>query len=129
MGEKRNTQNSRAVGKRYEELAASYLERQGMKIIERNFRTRNGEIDLVGRDGTYLVFIEVKFRKSGVSGSGAEAVHARKQRTICRISDYYRIRYRIPPSTPVRYDVVECGIDERGEITVTWYRHAFLYRT
>ena len=53
--------NTRQTGNVYEQMAADYLEKQGMRILERNFRRgRNGEIDIIGRDGKYLVFVEVK---------------------------------------------------------------------
>lgn len=58
---------------------------------ERNFRRgRNGEIDIIGRDGKYLVFVEVKYRSGDEKGNAAEAVTTAKQRTICRVADYYR---------------------------------------
>lgn len=126
-GKQQPAANKRQTGARYETLAASYLERRGMRILVRNFRARNGEIDLVAQDDEYLVFVEVKYRSSGVAGTGAEAVDRRKQKTICRISDYYRTRFGIKESTPVRYDVVECALDEREEIRVIWYKNAFLY--
>ena len=120
-------QNKRATGARYEAFAAAYLEKHGVVILGKNFRTRRGEIDLVVRDKEYLVFAEVKYRSGSGSGSGAEAVDYRKQYTICRISDYYRTRFCYRDSTPVRYDVVECACAENGEISITWYRNAFPY--
>lgn len=53
----------KAKGAYYEEIAAEFLKKKGLRIMERNFRCRNGEIDLIARDGRYLVFIEVKYRK------------------------------------------------------------------
>ena len=119
--------NRRKTGEQYEQLAADYLVKHGLTIIERNFRTRNGEIDLIARDGDYLVFIEVKYRTGSGSGSGADAVNARKQRIICRISDYYRTRFAYRESTPVRFDVVECAGAGQGDVRVRWYRDAFPY--
>ena len=120
-------QNKRAVGTQYEELAAVYLKQQGLRILEKNFRARRGEIDLVARDKDYLVFVEVKYRSGRQAGRGAEAVNFRKQYTICRISDYYRTRFGYRDSTPVRYDVVECERALNGGISVTWYPNAFPY--
>ena len=54
--------NRRETGSRYEKQAAVYLEQKGYEILEMNFRCRRGEIDLVARDGEYLVFVEVKYR-------------------------------------------------------------------
>ena len=82
--------NTRQTGNVYEQMAADYLEKQGMRILERNFRRgRNGEIDIIGRDGKYLVFVEVKYRSGDEKGNAAEAVTTAKQRTICRVADYY----------------------------------------
>ena len=119
--------NNRSVGTRYEDLVTQYLIGQGAEIVMRNFRARNGEIDLVVRDGAYLVFLEVKYRSSGRAGTGAEAVGPKKQQTICRISDFYRLRFGLPDNTPVRYDVVECATAEHGEVVVNWYKNAFPY--
>ena len=71
--------NKRNTGKRYESLAADYLQGQGLTIMERNYQDRTGEIDLIGRDGTFLVFVEVKYRRDMRSGDPAEAVTPRKQ--------------------------------------------------
>ncbi len=76
--------NKREIGAAYEEAAAVFLEKKGVRILERNFRCRQGEIDLIGRDGEYLVFFEVKSGKmrtpvcrrrkpSGPSSSGKSA--------------------------------------------------------
>ena len=75
--------NTRQTGNVYEQMAADYLEKQGMRILERNFRRgRNGEIDIIGRDGKYLVFVEVKFRADSTVGNPFEALTSAKQRTI-----------------------------------------------
>ena len=67
-------QNKRKTGAEYEEKAASWLEKQGMRILEKNYRCREGEIDLVAMDGSYLVFVEVKYRRDQHAGHPAEAV-------------------------------------------------------
>ena len=60
--------NKRKVGNKGEDEAVQYLEEQGLHILERNFRTREGEIDIVAEDGGVLVFFEVKFRSSAGTG-------------------------------------------------------------
>lgn len=113
--------NTRQTGNRYEQMAADYLEKQGMQILERNFRRgRNGEIDIIGREGKYLVFVEVKYRSGDEKGNAAEAVTKAKQRTICRVADYYRCLHRYGEDTWVRYDVVAI---QGGQIL--WFRNAF----
>ena len=69
--------------------AAAYLKKKGYRILEANFRCRFGEIDLIARDGAYLVFIEVKYRSSLKDGDSLEAVNRRKQRKIIRVAEYY----------------------------------------
>ena len=79
-----NSFNRRAIGTEYETLACEYLTRHGYQILCRNFRCRQGEIDIIARDRDYLVFIEVKFRTAR----------------------YYMTRYHISEDTPCRFDVV-----------------------
>ena len=66
--------NKREVGSRYEETAAAFLQKKGLHILEKNFRCRQGEIDLVCREGKELVFTEVKYRSDASFGSPFEAV-------------------------------------------------------
>lgn len=115
--------NTRAIGADKEETACAYLTQNGIKIKERNFRCRQGEIDLIGYDGQYLVFFEIKYRKSLSKGSAAEAVNVKKQYKICRISDYYRMMHHYPDDTPIRFDVVAIDGEE-----IKWYKNAFYWR-
>lgn len=98
--------NKRSLGSEKERIAAEYLKEQGYCILEMNFRCRQGEIDLIARDGRYLVFIEVKYRTDGRAGAPEEAVSRAKQRTILQVAKYYLYRHRLPESTPCRFDVV-----------------------
>lgn len=120
------TRNNRRLGADKEALAASYLESRGVSILERNFRCRQGEIDLIARQGEYLVFAEVKYRGSKDKGNALEAVGPAKQARICRVADYYRAVHGIGDNTCVRYDVI--GI--QGE-EIQWVPNAFphKYRT
>lgn len=115
--------NRRKIGATYEEQAATYLEAHGYRILERNFRCRIGEIDLIAREGKTLVFLEVKYRRNGSCGSPAEAVTHEKQRRICRVADYYRMLHRIPEQQNCRFDVV--AIQGR---TIEVIRNAFFYQ-
>ena len=112
--------NNRATGSNRERQAEEYLEKQGMRIVERNFRCKLGEIDLIGWHQNYLVFVEVKYRSSKVKGSAVEAVDGRKQKRICRVADYYRKSHRIGVQTGIRYDVVAI----QGE-NIEWIPNAF----
>lgn len=112
--------NTRKKGAEYEEIAIKYLQNQGVAILERNYRNRRGEIDIIGKDGEYTVFFEVKYRKDTVKGYPAESVNYRKQKNICMVADYYRMIHQMGEFAPVRYDVVDiCGVE------ITWYKNAF----
>lgn len=114
--------NKREVGTTYEQVAVDYLARNGVKILEKNYRCRQGEIDIVGRHGEYLVFFEVKYRKDEKKGMPQEAVSYSKQKTICKVADYYRMIHKIGEFTAIRYDVVAiCGEQ------LTWYQNAFAH--
>lgn len=100
--------NTRAVGTDYEKQAAEYLETRGYHILEKNFRCRMGEIDLIAEEDGYLVFIEVKYRAGTQMGEPQEAVNFRKQQKISRAASYYCLRYKISPQKPCRFDVIAC---------------------
>ena len=116
--------NKRALGSGKEDEAARYLTEHGLKITEHNFRCRSGEIDLVATDGEYIVFVEVKYRKTASAGHPEEAVNISKARTISRTADYYRIVKKLSPDTMIRFDVVAI---EGGQIR--WHKNAFPYTT
>ena len=99
--------NKRKVGTLYEKLAADYLVARGVMILERNYRNRFGEIDLIGldRDG-WLIFVEVKYRKDLAAGDPAEAVNERKQEKIRKAAAFYLYARGLCPEQPCRFDVV-----------------------
>lgn len=115
--------NTRKKGAQKEEEVCAYLLSAGIRIAARNFRSRQGEIDIVGYDGDYLVFFEVKYRAGAGKGMAAEAVGAQKQEKICQVADYYRLLHGCPEDTPLRFDVV--AVD--GE-NLNWIKDAFPYR-
>lgn len=104
--------NKREVGSRYEENAARFLKQQGYVILEKNFRCRLGEIDLIGRAEGYLCFIEVKYRSHGGHGFPSEAVDDRKRRRIVRTALTYMTFNKLPTDTPCRFDIVDI-LDDR----------------
>jgi putative endonuclease len=85
------------AGARAEALAADYLEARGLAIIERNFRRRCGEIDLVARDGTTLVFVEVRLRRGQAFGGAAASITATKRARLLRAAGLYLARLRTTP--------------------------------
>ena len=92
------------AGRRAEKLAAEHLIANGLTIIDRNFRTRFGEIDLIARDGATLVFVEVRMRSSAAYGGGIESISsAKRARLIAAANGYLATLKREPPC---RFDAV-----------------------
>ena len=111
------------TGRRYEDIAYHYLEKAGMKMLHKNFRCRQGEVDIIGLHKGCLVFVEVKYRSSTRSGLPEEAVGDLKQKKICRASDYFRMKYPRFAGMQVRYDVLALCREE-----IRWHQNAFFYR-
>lgn len=112
--------NTRQKGTEKEQIAVDYLEAHGMRISEQNFRSRQGEIDIIGYHEEYLVFVEVKFRSGKCKGSAIDAVDFRKQKQICKVADFYRVVHKLGMNTKVRYDVIAIQGEE-----IRWIRNAF----
>ena len=106
-----------ALGRWGEAEAAHYLQRNGMKILEQNYRVPVGEIDIIARQKTYLIFIEVKARRSRKFGTPQEAVGVRKQRQIIRAAQWYLSENKTGKLQP-RFDVVAVmpGLDGKAQI-------------
>lgn len=98
--------NKREIGSRYEEQAARFIEDKGYIILEKNFRCKLGEIDLIGKSDNYLCFIEVKYRSSIGHGFPSEAIDYRKQKRIINSAMTYMNFHKLPTDTPCRFDVV-----------------------
>lgn len=115
--------NRRKTGEEYEKIVAKILEKYGYQILERNYRCRIGEIDLIAIDQGMLVFIEVKYRKDKKAGRPEEAVNVKKQQIICRTADDYRMRYPQYAQYQIRFDVAAV-LENKLRI----YKNAFEYQ-
>ena len=122
-------ENLRKKGNEMEEMAAAYLTERGVRILERNFRSREAEADIIGNENGTILFIEVKARaKENKSGTASEAVGAAKQKRICRCADYYMYSKGIDPyRTGIRFDVVAITMREDKEPEIRWIKNAFDY--
>ena len=115
--------NPRALqGKRGEDLACEYLAEQGLVLIERNYRCRTGELDLIMRDGSQVVFIEVRLRRSHRYGHPEETVTRTKQTRLIRAAAFYLQSRRI--DSPCRFDVIAIVRNPSGG-TLRWIKDAF----
>ncbi len=116
--------NKRKVGDGTESLACRFLEEQGVRILEKNYMCRQGEIDIIAKDGRYLCFIEVKYRKDTTYGEPQEAVSYKKIQHICKVSKFYLYSKYKSYDLPVRYDVIAIS-PEDNIYTFKWIKNAF----
>ena len=107
--------DNKKIGKKGELLAEKLLERNGYEILERNFHTRFGEIDIVAIDGDTLTFVEVKTRIGDKFGKPEEAVGKKKIQAITKAGEYFRlIRKDLPEAE--RIDVVAIELSGEGRL-------------
>jgi putative endonuclease len=119
------TEERRRLGQRGEVVARAFLEGRGVRIAEANFSCPAGEIDLVGREGETLLFIEVKARTSEAFGPPQFAVHHRKQRQIARAAQWYLAVHRLTDAA-CRFDVLAVTFAAAGAAPhIDWIRDAF----
>lgn len=113
------------LGVAWEELAGAHLQRAGLAVIARNFRTRFGEIDLVCRDGDVLVFVEVRYRARITGyGSGADSITASKRQRLVTAASQYRQAHPALSDLPCRFDVVAITGTEKAPV-IDWRQRAF----
>jgi putative endonuclease len=111
-------------GNQWEKTAESYLGARGLKLLQRNFSSRFGEIDLIMEDNKTVVFIEVKYRKNSRHGSGADAVTIQKQHRISATAAWYLSKNPTRAEQFCRFDVI--SIDpEKGDQGINWIKSAF----
>lgn len=104
-----------------ERLAVEFLQRNGLQLIESNFRSRHGEIDLIMRDGNTLVFAEVRLRSNSQFGGAGASITAAKQAKIARTAQFYLQHTR--SRAPCRFDAVL--LDSLDATRIEWIRNAF----
>ena len=109
-------------GKKSEQLACEFLQGRGLTLVERNYRCRLGELDLIMRDGSSVVFVEVRFRRNGRYGTAAETVNRAKQKRLIRAASLYLQSRRIDASC--RFDVVAV-VGAGPDTTLRWIKNAF----
>lgn len=111
---------NKKVGAAAETLAAAFLQKQGLQVLERNWHCRFGELDLVCRDADSIVIVEVRLRTHTRFGGAAASIDRRKQAKLIAAASLYLAR---KPPAPCRFDVVLMG-DDQGQ-DIEWIRNAF----
>jgi putative endonuclease len=112
------------LGRRGEDEAVRYLEQRGLVVLSRNWRCRDGELDVVATDADRLVVCEVKTRSSTRFGLPAEAVDARKAHRIRQLTGAWLAAHHVP-WVEVRYDVVAVLVEPGAQVRVHHYEAAF----
>lgn len=115
---------STGVGAHFEQLALDHLQHAGLNVIARNYRTRFGELDLVMRDGTAVVFVEVRYRRDARFGGGAASVGPAKRAKLTRAAAGFLAAHPRLASLPCRFDVI--AFDGNADAPAcSWQRAAF----
>ena len=112
------------IGRRGEDAAVAYLERSGMRVVERNWRDGRGELDIVALDGETLVICEVKTRLSVAQGTPEEAISATKRRRLVRLAGSYVTSQGLEPC-PTRFDVIAVRVIADDRALLRHYPAAF----
>lgn len=114
--------NSRQQGHHYEQMAAEYLRRHGLKLVAKNINYRFGELDLVMSDGTALVFVEVRYRANVHHGHAAETITSSKQARLIKAANCWMLANKINShSADFRFDVI--AIHQQGQ-HIEWLKNA-----
>jgi putative endonuclease len=113
MIQKRSRKN---LGDSGERVAAMFLEQQGYKIVERNYRTHLGELDLVAEDGDGLAFVEVRTRRGKATGAPEESLTPRKRIRLFAVSQLFLQAHPQYEDCPGRIDLVAIELDPTGRI-------------
>ncbi len=120
--------NSRQKGAHWEKTAESFLRSNGLKLLQRNFTSRFGEIDLIMEDDKTVVFVEVKYRTNTRHGSGADAVTIQKQGRISRTASWFLVKNPHRAEQFCRFDVVSIDPQQK-EYEISWIKGAFYSTT
>ncbi|GAA5317834.1 MAG: YraN family protein [Candidatus Pelagadaptatus aseana] len=117
-------QTTKQVGDSAEQAAEHFLQQQGLTTLKKNFRCKLGEVDLIMRHGSCLVFVEVRYRKQNYFGSGSETVTASKQQKLIRTAQYFLQKHDKNNIHPCRFDVVSISGD-LNQPDIDWLENAF----
>ena len=106
--------NTKLVGNKGEALAEAFLKDNGYKILDRNYKLKFGEIDLIAEKDNIISFVEVKYRSTNMFGLGREAVNYKKQTTIKKVAELYLLNKKLTEKD-ISFDVIELKSDDEIE--------------
>ncbi len=115
-----------------ENLACRYLSQQGLNIVERNYRTQRGEIDIIARDKNALVFVEVRLRSHPGFGGAAQSINPQKQARLISAAQHYLLKTGLTDAQPCRFDAICMSTIDANTLKtqpnnqqIDWIRDAF----
>mgnify|MGYP000276404647 CR=1 FL=1 len=119
----------RSKGIAYEQVALHFLASKGLKKIDQNFASRYGEIDLIMKDDTAIVFVEVRYRENNRHGTPSETINKPKQRKIIKTAQYYLSKHKLWHMN-CRFDVVAITSSKNDTTDdINWIQSAFIHET
>jgi len=116
--------NRKAIGDKGEKRALIFLVEQGFNILERNYRSKVGEIDIIAGRKNLIAFIEVKTRQSSRFGNPEEAVNRKKMRKIIKTAKYYLLVNNLYDKSDVRFDVLSIK-EYKQDVEIEYFENAF----
>ncbi|MFA5625891.1 MAG: YraN family protein [Thiohalomonadaceae bacterium] len=113
-----------ALGQDAEQMACAYLQERGLTLIQRNYHSRRGELDLVMRDGDTTVFVEVRYRRPSAFVSALASVDRHKQAKLVATAQHYLLQYPAAAQSPCRFDIIAIT-PKAGKNQIEWLTNAF----
>ena len=119
---------SKAIGEWSERLACDWLESHGLKLLERNYLIKYGEIDLIMTEHRCLVFVEVRYRKNSTYGSAEESITAKKCQRLTATAQNYLVSKKYDHNTAVRFDVIAISPSKESDLhcTINWIQNILI---
>jgi putative endonuclease len=114
-----------SIGAAVEHKASQWLQQQGLKKLEKNYHCRQGEIDIIMRDGQQLVFVEVRYRKNNHYGDGLDSVDWRKQQKLQKAAAHYLLKRPQYQHLVCRFDVLAAQLGDNATLDWSWVKNAF----
>ncbi|MDR3492046.1 MAG: YraN family protein [Gammaproteobacteria bacterium] len=118
------TRTSIQIGQQAEDEACNYLQKQGYSLLERNYRCKMGEIDLIMKDNTCIVFVEVRLRNNPRCGNALDSVDLRKQKKLTLTATHYLCQKKWFDKVNCRFDVIGISYSQM-KASLQWIKNAF----
>lgn len=112
---------SKSKGELAESYACEFLQQQGLTLVDKNYSIKQGEIDLIMRDGNYLVFVEVRLRGDEIYGTGLESISANKVKRILAAARHYLLMHLLVDKIDCRFDIISLS----NTLELDWIKNAF----